>query len=130
VRIEHALRRRVAAADAKAATGCLFILTEEELQADAQLAQIPDLPLRYIVSSDTRLVEAGKAEAKDEGDLLYCRNEGEFLVSYQTEGGWFAITKDVLTEVMGAGRDARIAPMPRSAAEALRLMCPNLLGME
>jgi hypothetical protein len=128
-RVEHALHRRVAA-DTNAVTGRLFILSDEDLQGDAQLAQIPDLPLRYIVSSDPQLVTASKAEAKDHADLLHCRNEGEFLVSYQTGGGWLAITKDVLTEVLGMGRDAKIAGLPRVAAEVLGLMCPNLPGMQ
>ena len=52
--------------------------------------------------------------------------EGEFVISYQTSGGWVAITKDMLTEVLGAGRDAKIA-LPRAAGAVLTLMCPNLV---
>jgi hypothetical protein len=54
--------------------------------------------------------------------------EGEFVVSYKTSRGWVAITKDILTEVFGAGRDAKIVGLPPLAAEVLRLMCPNLIS--
>lgn len=124
-RIEHALHKRISATET-ASTGRLFILQEEAQQTDAKLAQIPDLPLRYVLSSDPQLVAVRKAEAKDEGDLLHCRLEGEFLVSYKAPGGWVAITKDMLTEVLGAGRDAKIA-LPRAAGAVFKLMCPNLV---
>ena len=51
------------------------------------------------------------------------RREGHFLVSYETPGGWIALKKDLLTEVLGAGRDARIVGLPLEAAQVLRLMC-------
>jgi hypothetical protein len=81
--------------------------------------------VRYFVSSDPALIAAHQAESKDEGDLLHCRMEGEFLVSYQTAGGWAALTKDLLTDVLGAGRDARIT-LPRAPAQVLKLMCADL----
>ncbi len=54
------------------------------------------------------------------------RLEAHFLVSYETPGGWIALKKDLLTEVLGAGRDARIAGLPLDAAQVLRLMCTDL----
>ena len=53
-RIEHALRRRVSDSEANAVvqTGRLFILAEDDLQADSKASLIPDLPVRYIGSSD------------------------------------------------------------------------------
>ena len=68
-----------------------------------------------------------QGDACDQTQLLHSRNEGEFLLSYQTSGGWVAITKDVLTEVLGAGRDAKIVGLPRVAAGVLKLMCPSLV---
>jgi hypothetical protein len=112
-RIEQALRRR--ASDDAASTGRLFILS-----GDA-----PDLPAQYFRSSDLQIVAAHKAVACDQTDLLHSRLEGEFLLSYQTPGGWLAITKDILTEVLGAGHDVKVAGLPREAGEVLRLMCPN-----
>ena len=38
-----------------------------------------------------------------------------------------ALKKDLLTEVLGAGRDARIAGLPLDAAQVLRLMCADLV---
>ena len=68
-----------------------------------------------------------KAVACDEAQLLHSRLEGELVVSYQTPGGWVGITKDILTEVLGSGRDAKIVGLPRQAAEVLKLMCPELV---
>jgi hypothetical protein len=126
-RIEHALQRHVSDAEANAAaqTGRLFIVPED----DSRLSEIPDLPMRYIQSSDTQIVAAHKAESYDQSQLLDDRREGEFLLSYQTSGGWVAISKDVLTEVLGAGRSVKIVGLPRAAAGMLRLMCPNLIGL-
>jgi len=88
---------------------------------------IPELPARYFVSSDNRMVEAQKAEPYGEAQLLAGRREAHFLVSYETPGGWMALKKDLLTEVLGVGRDARIAGLPLGAAQVLRLMCADLV---
>jgi hypothetical protein len=38
-----------------------------------------------------------------------------------------AINKTMLTEVLGAGRDVKIAGLPPVAVGALKLMCPTLV---
>lgn len=50
-----------------------------------------------------------------------------FLVSYQTADGWAAITKDLLTAVLGDGSNAKIGGMPSKAAGVLKFMCPELV---
>ncbi len=95
-------------------------------------AAILELPARYFVSSDRQIVAAHKAEPYDRAQLLAGRREGHFLVSYEmvsseTPRGWMALKKDLLTEVLGAGRDARIAGLPLDAAQVLRLMCTDLV---
>ena len=55
------------------------------------------------------------------------RLEGEFLVSYETPGGWVGISKDILTDVLGAGRDAKLVGLSRAAANVLKLMCSELV---
>jgi hypothetical protein len=126
-RIEHALRRRASDNPTNAAvqTGRLFILSGNDLQDQSTVSEIPELPVRYILSSDPQIVAEHNAESCDQTHLLHCRFEGEFVVSYQTPGGWLAITKDIVTEVLGAGQDVKIAGLPRAAAEVLSLMCPN-----
>jgi hypothetical protein len=91
------------------------------------VSRIPDLPLQYIRSSDRQVVAAHKAESVDQTSLLHGRLEGEFVLSYETSDGWIAITKDILTEVLGAGHDAKIVGLPRVAVGVLSLMCPNLV---
>jgi hypothetical protein len=127
-RIEGALRQRIADGEVQAgvATGRLFIVSGAAREPDAKASRVPELPVRYIGSSDPQLVTAHKAHSYDEGQLLHDRREGMFAVSYQTSGGWVAISKDLLTEVLGAGNDARIVGLPGMAAGVLRLMCPGL----
>jgi hypothetical protein len=40
------------------------------------------------------------------------------------------MTKVILTEVLGAGRDVKIVGLPPAAVEVLTLMCPNLVVEE
>ena len=125
-RIERALRKRVAAGEANAAVqnGRLFIVTEPDASNGSS---IPDLPIQFVQSSDRQVVAANKAMACDEAQLLSSRLEGEFLVSYQSAGGWIGMSKDVLTDVLGTGRDAKITGLPRAAAHIAKLMCPELV---
>jgi hypothetical protein len=127
-RIESALRSRVSDGEVSAAvqTGRLFILPEDSPQPDST-SLIPDLPVRYIRSSDKELVAASKATAYDEAQLSSDRREGKYILSYKTPGGWVAIAKTILTDVSGAGHDATIAGLPPVAAGALKLMCPTLV---
>ena len=118
-RVEQALRTR--ASGATVSTGRLFVVTEPDSKA------LPDVPVRHIRSSDAEIVAAQKAEAHDHAELLSDRLEGHFVVSYETSGGWVAISKDVLTDVLGAGRDAKVAGLPRAAVETLKLMCRGLV---
>jgi hypothetical protein len=129
-RLELALRRRAeeGATNVAVRTGRLFILPAEDAATDSQAVQIRDLPVRYIGSSDPQIVAAHQAHAYDQPRLLHDRREGMFVVSYQTAGGWVAITKDLLTEVLGAGGDVKIVGLPAAAAAVLRLMCPGLVG--
>ncbi|HEY6457970.1 MAG TPA: hypothetical protein VIY90_22055 [Steroidobacteraceae bacterium] len=127
-RIKHALGRRAADAEAGgvARSGRLFILPGADLEADSKAARIPDLPIRYISSSDPQIVAANRAHFYEQARLLHDRQEGMFVASYETSGGWAAITKDILTEVLGAGDDVKIVGLPGVAVGVLRLMCPNL----
>ena len=131
-RIDHALRQRISDDEARidSQTGRLFILQGDNSKIDSTASEIPDLPVRYIVSSDNQIVTAQKAEPNDQSKLLRDRLEGHFLLSYETSGGWVAIRKDILTEILGAGQDVKIAGLPSLAAGVLRLMCPNLVAHE
>ena|SRR5215471_9901161 len=127
-RIERALRRRVSGDEANAVhTGHVFIFVSDFPEADSKASLISDVPVRYIVSSDEQLVAAHKAESCDEMRLLNDRREGKFLLSYEMPGGWTAITKTILTEILGAGRDVKIVGLPPSAIGVLKLTCPHLV---
>ena len=121
-RIESELRRR----DTNSKTGHLYIVSGNDPENDSKASAILELPARYFVSSDPQIVAAHKAEPYDQAQLLAGRREAHFLVSYETRDGWMALKKDLLTEVLGAGRDARIVGLPLDAARVLRLMCTDL----
>jgi hypothetical protein len=127
-RIEQALRRHVSRGETNAGvhTGQLFVLAEGDLH-DSKASLIPDLPVRYIRSSDKPLVAAGKAEYQDDAQLASDRREARCLLSYKTPAGWAAISKAVITEILGEGRDAKVAGLPPVAVDALKLMCPSLV---
>jgi len=125
-RIERALRKLAKDADGVRRNGRLFVLTERE--RDSEHASIPELPVELVLSSDRQLAAAGKATACDEAQLLHSRQEGELIVSYRTAGGWVGITKDALTDVVGAGRDAKIVGLPSAAAQVAKLVCGDLVA--
>jgi len=128
-RIEQALRRRVSGGESNAGvrTGRLFVVPADNPEPDSKTSVIPNLPVRYIRSSDPQMVAAHKADPCDETQLLSDRQEGRCVVSYKTPGGWVAITKVILTEVLWAGRDVKIIGLPRDTAGVLKLMCPSLV---
>ena len=129
-RIEQALRTRTSDRDASPVvqTGRLFLLTDR--RADSKASLIPDLPVRYIGSSDKQMVAAHQADPCDEPHLLSDRREAKCLLSYKTAGGWVAISKAILTEVLGAGHDAKIVGLPPAAVGVLQLMCPSLVVLQ
>ena len=128
-RLEDALRRCVSDGEANTdvKTGRLFVLSADSPEVASTASLIPDLPIRYISSSDALMVAAHTADACDETQILSDRQEGRCVVSYKTPGGWVAITKAILTEVFGAGRDMKIAGLPAEAVGVLKLMCPSLV---
>ena len=128
-RIERALRRRVDGHESSAPVrnGRLFVLPEDGPPAPPEASSVPDLSVEFLLSSDRQVVASKKAIACDELQLLHSRIEGEFLVSYRTPAGWMALAKDILTDVVGAGRDAKIAGLPSAAEHVLKLMCPELV---
>ncbi|HLI85817.1 MAG TPA: hypothetical protein VKV17_18020 [Bryobacteraceae bacterium] len=125
-RIGQELRRD----SAGSGTGRLYIVPGDNPDTDSKASSIPELPAGYFRSSDTQLVEARQAEPCDREQLLAERQEGHFLVSCETPGGWTALKKSLLTEVLAAGRDARITGLPPAAAQVLRLMCADLVAPE
>jgi hypothetical protein len=105
-RIERALGKREADGGTRPLqTGRLVILPETAAEAEA----------------------THWAEAYEEAQLLNDRREGRCLISYRAAGGWAAIGKGILTEALEAGRDATIGGLTAEAAEALRLLYPQLV---
>ncbi len=128
-RLEAAFHASSAASarDLAGRAGRLLIATTDDTEGDARAMRMPDLPAKYVLSSDQQLVASGRARLMEQDSLLHDRHEGIYLVSYQTPGGWVAISKDVLTEVLGTGNSARVPELPSPAAGVLRHMCKDLV---
>lgn len=124
-RIEHALHAATRGAKASVATGRLRVIEITDAEAAAGRAGIADLPPGGVLSSDAGVVAANAAQYLEPTRLLRDRQEGYFLVSYATAGGWVAIRKDFLTDVLGAGHDASLQ-LPPAAAGVTRLMAMSL----
>jgi len=101
-RIEQALRTRVSGGEKK--TGRLFILPADNQDAESK-SLVPG----------------------DEAQILSDRREGRCLVSFKAPGGWVSLTKSILTEILGEGRDLKISGLPPAAAGVVKLMAPNLV---
>jgi len=99
----------------------------EDSQKRLELASA--IPAGYVGSSYMQLVAAQQAVSCNEPRLLSDRREGKYVLSYKTPGGWVAITKDILTDVLGAGRDVKLAGLPAVAIGVLTLMCPHLVSL-
>jgi hypothetical protein len=95
--------------------------------ADGEADTVLETGRLFILPDDAAGTDAHRAHSDDQAQLLRDRQEGMFLVSYKTADGWAAITKDILTEGLGAGEDVTIAGLPGEAQSVLRLMCPNLV---
>ena len=59
--------------------------------------------------------------------VLFDRREGRCLVSYEADGEWLAVSKSVLTYVIGQGQDALITDIGPKGIEVLRLTCPGVV---
>jgi hypothetical protein len=90
-------------------------------------AGVAALAPEYLLSSDPVIISAGQAKPCDPDRLLADRREGMYLVSYQTAGGWIAVSKDVLTDVLGAHQDVAIPQVPAQAAMKLKMLYPHLV---
>jgi hypothetical protein len=128
-RIGHEFRRRGSTAEAcdGSRTGRLYIVSGDHSETDSVASSIPELPARYVGSSDRQIVAEHKAEPYEQAQLLRDRREAHFLVTYETPRGWVALKKSLLTEVLAEGRDARVVGLPPDAAQVLRLMCTDLV---
>lgn len=127
-RIERALRTHADEGEAAVRNGRLFVSSGDDLRPGSPASPAPPLAAEFVVSSDRQWVAAKKAIACDDPQLLHSRLEGELVVSYRTPGGWVGVTKDILTDVLGAGHDAAIA-LPSKAAHVAKLMCPELVAV-
>lgn len=125
-RIDRTLRERGDVA-ATTRTGRLF-LHGASAGNSTPAAQALELPSRFVQSSDPALVTACRALYREAARILDDRREGMHLVSFQTAQGWVAISKDLLSEVLGNGQDAQAGWLPQDAARVLQTLYPELVA--
>jgi hypothetical protein len=81
----------------------------------------------HCLSSDVNRALVEGATAFPKSQILADRNEGRFLASAEIDGKWFAVSKTIVTQVIGQGFDALIVDVPKAVIDVLRVTCPGLL---
>ena len=81
----------------------------------------------YCVTSDPKLVRPDGPERYPDDQLLVDRHEGRYLASVQSRGGWFGISKVILTDFTSHGIDAALTDVPHEAVEVAQLTCPGII---
>jgi len=59
--------------------------------------------------------------------ILTDRNEGRYLASAECDGGWFAISKFILTLFICQGTDILLFDVPKKLIQILLVACPGLI---
>ena len=81
----------------------------------------------HCVTSDVTRAFGTGAIAFPRSQILIDRNEGRFLASAEIDGKWFAVSKTVLTAVLGQGKDALVTDVPGPVIDILTVTCGELL---
>ena len=135
----HARAARAADANASAvASARLFVVASgPDLSAAASAkAEGPDqrtlksgiVPANeHCVTSDVKRALSSGATAFPRSQILSDRNEGRFLASAEIDGKWFAVSKTVLTGILGQGHDAVVTDVPGPVIDILTLVCGELI---
>ncbi len=131
-------QRTTAALDARAAhptdrnassvtTARLFVVPKGRTEGSPPDGVVP--AQEHCVTSDVNRALATGTTAFPKSQILRDRNEGRFLASAEIDGKWFGVSKTILTEVIGRGRDALITDVPEQVLEVLRLTCSGLVAV-
>lgn len=81
----------------------------------------------HCLSSDVNRALVDGATAFPRSQIVGDRNEGRFLASAEIDGKWFAVSKTIVTQVIGQGFDALILDVPEPVIDVLRVTCPDLI---
>ena len=104
----------------------IFHRTERALRRRTHADGVRTGRLVVVSDDDPRAADAHRAESYGDARILNDRREGRCLLSYKTSTGCVALRKTLLSDVLGAGRDAYVAGLPAAAVDAMRLLYPDL----
>ena len=117
-------------ANASTVTGARMFVVPRGRKVESLVEKLPDgtVPAQqHCLTSDVnRALEMGTT-AFPKSQILGDRNEGRFLASAEIDGKWFAVSKTILTEVIGQGLDALIVDVPEPVIDVLQVTCPGLM---
>lgn len=95
---------------------------------DLQTLQSAAVPANeHCVTSDVKRALSSGATAFPRSQILIDRNEGRFLASAEIDGKWFAVSKTVLTGILGQGHDAVASDVPGPVIDILTVVCGELI---
>ena len=117
-------------ANASTVTGARMFVVPRGRKVGSLVEKLPDgivSAQQHCLTSDVnRALEMGTT-AFPKSQMLGDRHEGRFLASAEIDGKWFAVSKTILTEVIGQGLDALIVDVPEPVIDALRVTYPGLM---
>ena len=131
-RMVAALAARACSTEANASTvtGARMFVLPSGRKVGSLVEKLPDgivSAQQHCLTSDVnRALEMGTT-AFPKSQMLGDRHEGRFLASAEIDGKWFAVSKTILTEVLGQGLDALIVDVPELVIDVLRVTCPGLM---
>jgi hypothetical protein len=116
------------------ASARLFVVPRDRTVASG--AEAPDLQTlppgivaaqEHCVTSDVNRAFDTGATAFPKSQILIDRNEGRFLASAEIDGKWLAVSKTVLTAILGQGKDALVTDVPGPVIDILTVTCGELI---
>jgi hypothetical protein len=124
------VRASSTAAHASRVPGARMFVVPSGQNVGSFLDQLPDGIVSaqdHCLTSDVNRALAKGTTAFPRSQMLSDRTEGRFLASAEVDGKWFAVSKTIVTEVIGQGRDALVIDVPEPVIDVLRVTCPGLM---
>ena len=124
------LRARSTAPNASKLPAARLFVVPRGQNVGAPVYDLPDgiVPAQeHCLTSDVNRALSNGTTAFPKSQILTDRNEGRLLASAEIEGRWFAVSKTILTQVIGRGFDALIVDVPEPVIEVLRMTNPGLI---
>jgi hypothetical protein len=111
-------------------TGRLLIRPAAESAAAASAGTVPPAVAADEHCFTTEADPVGAITPWPAPQLLIDRDEGRYLASVEVGKTWFAVSKVILTLILGQGQDAVLPSLPDAVVQALRFSCAAIIDRD